>query len=173
MKRHHPLLLLTASLAAVAPIKAQPNDAPVAQCQHSRQAKDGEMQHRGNEAMGFDQGKTRHHFLLTQQGGMISVEANDLKDTESRDQVRLHLEHISRAFAAGDFDIPMFVHGKTPDGVEIMKARKDQIRYRFEATGVGGRVVITSTNSEAVKAIHEFLTFQIREHSTGDDLVVR
>ena len=49
-----------------------------------------------------------------------------------------------------------------------MKARKDKIRYAFKETENGGQVIITTTDPEALTAIHDFLVFQIREHKTGD-----
>jgi hypothetical protein len=127
-----------------------------------------DMQHRGNIGMGFDQSKTTHHFLLTKQGGVIAVTANSAQDDESRQQIRMHLAHIAKKFAEGDFAIPMFVHGQTPPGVSVMKARRDKIRYAFKETENGGQVIITTTDPEALPAIHDFLVFQIREHKTGD-----
>ena len=131
------------------------------------------MEQRGNQGMGFDQSKTTHHFTLTPNGGVISVSANDASDTESRDQIRVHLAHIARAFGDGSFDIPMFVHDETPPGVPVMISKKDRIQYRFEPQDLGGRVVITTSDSEALSAVHDFLRFQIREHQTGDDPKVR
>ena len=125
-------------------------------------------QQRADEGMGFSQTKTTHHFKLTKDGGSIEVDANDAADHESRDEIRLHLRHVAQAFAKGDFAIPMFVHDQIPDGVPVMKAKKDRIDYHFEETQAGGRVLISSTDAEALSAIHEFLAFQIREHKTGD-----
>jgi hypothetical protein len=127
-----------------------------------------QMQSRGDAAMGFSQTKTTHHFILMKDGGMIRVEANDPKDAESRDEIRMHLAHIAKSFAAGDFDIPMFVHDQVPPGVPLMQTKKNEIRYRFEETQNGGQVVITSSDEAALSAIHDFLAFQIREHQTGD-----
>jgi hypothetical protein len=53
-----------------------------------------------------------------------------------------------------------------------MKALRDQIQYTLEETNTGGRVIISSTNKNAVAAIHQFLVFQIQEHKTGDPLQV-
>jgi hypothetical protein len=53
-----------------------------------------------------------------------------------------------------------------------MRTLKSDITYTFEATGNGGRVRITTTNSAALTAVHEFLRYQIREHATGDPLGV-
>ena len=132
-----------------------------------------DMQGRGDEGMGFSQTKTTHHFILAKDGGVISVEANDAKDTASRDQIRMHLAHIAKMFGEGNFDIPMFVHDRVPPGVPVMQSRKGQIQYRFDETKLGGRVVITSGDPEALSAVHDFLSFQIREHQTGDNLTVQ
>ena len=129
------------------------------------------MQH-GEQAMGFSQTQTTHHFLLTKDGGVIQVEANDPKDTQNRDLIRTHLTHISRAFASGDFSDPLAVHDKYPDGVPVMHRLKGDIHYTFEQTTQGGRVLIKTANPQALDAIHEFLRFQVKEHKTGDSLNV-
>ena len=111
-----------------------------------------------------------HHFLMRRDGGIIDVSAKDAKDSGSRDQIRMHLRHISQAFAAGDFDLPMFIHDRTGPGVEVMKSRASEIQYRYVKTERGAQVRITTTNAEALQAIHEFLRFQIKDHETGDPL---
>ena len=123
---------------------------------------------RGDQVMGFDHLKTTHHFLLRPDGGVIQVEANDPKDTDSRDQIRQHLAHIVQLFANGDFTAPMLIHAQTPPGVPVMKRLKADIKYRFEETARGGRVRITTSNPDALAATHEFLRFQIKDHNTGD-----
>jgi hypothetical protein len=132
-----------------------------------------QMNARGDKGMGFSQAATTHHFLLKPDGGAIQVEANDSADTTSRNEIRIHLGHITRAFQTGDFDIPMFVHDTVPPGVPEMKRLQKQIRYSFEDTANGGRVVISSANKDAIAAIHAFLRFQIEEHATGDSIEVR
>ena len=134
---------------------------------------DQELTHRGNQGMGFDQDKTTHHFILRKDGGAIQVTANSGQDKSSIDEIRMHLRHIERLFQSGDFNIPMFVHDQTPPGVPAMTRLKDQLEYKYEAMENGGRVVISSTNVEAVSAVHDFLRFQITEHKTGDALEVK
>jgi len=53
-----------------------------------------------------------------------------------------------------------------------MQARRDTINYTFEGTPEGGRVRIACTDSVAIKAIHQFLVFQIDDHRTGDSKTV-
>ena len=134
---------------------------------------DHDMNHRGDQGMGFAQDKNTHHFLLSKDGGAIQVIANSADDKASVAQIRMHLKHISQAFKSGDFNIPGFVHDQTPPGVPVMQKLKDTITYKYEDVENGGRVVISSANSEAVKAVQEFLRFQINEHKTGDALEVK
>jgi len=142
--------------------------AAVAAQQHDNTA----MNSRGDHVMGFDQDKTTHHFTLTKTGGVIQVQANDPSDTASRDHIRMHLQHISKAFAEGDFTDPHEVHAEVPPGVPAMKDRKDKITYQFESIANGGKVVISTEDPRALKAIHEYLRYQIREHKTADTLDV-
>lgn len=131
-----------------------------------------EMNKRGDKVMGFDQSKTTHHFRLRADGGIIEITANTDGDTTSRDQIRLHLGHIVKMFAAGNFSAPILIHDQTPPGVPVMQKLKKVIKYRFEATKRGASIHISTRNSRARAAIYEFLRFQITEHKTGDSLEV-
>jgi hypothetical protein len=66
----------------------------------------------------------------------------------------------------------MFIHDTVPPGVPVMKANRSAIVFTFEPTPDGGRVRIASANTNAIKAIHQFLAFQIDDHRTGDSKVV-
>jgi len=123
---------------------------------------------RGDLEMGFSHEKTAHHFRLFKDGGLIEATANDANDTNSREMIRMHLTHIAKMFAAGNFDAPMFIHATNPPGVATMAELKDQIEYKFEETDGGAKVRIRTANAKALEAIHQFLRFQITEHETGD-----
>ena len=131
-----------------------------------------EVNRRGAQAMGFSQTKTTHHFRLKADGGAIEVTANRTKDVTSRNQIRQHLQHIAQAFAASDFSQPQHTHAQLPPGVAAMTELKAEISYRYEQLPRGGRVRITTTHTEALQAIHEFLRFQVADHQTGDPLQV-
>jgi len=127
---------------------------------------------RGDHVMGFSHEKTTHHFRLFKDGGAIEVEANDAKDANSRDMIRMHLEHIAKMFAQGNFNAPMLIHATNPPGTPTMTELQGQIHYQFEKTESGGRVRIQTANERALDAVHQFLRFQIAEHQTGDALEV-
>jgi hypothetical protein len=123
---------------------------------------------RGDHAMGFSHENTTHHFKLTQDGGIIEVDANRETDTITRDQIRQHLTHVASMFTADNFEIPMFIHDTVPPGVPVMKEKNSAITYTFAPTKQGAMVKIETNDPEALKAIHEFLVFQIKDHRTGD-----
>ncbi|MGA3202774.1 MAG: hypothetical protein ABSF12_09795 [Bryobacteraceae bacterium] len=127
----------------------------------------------GDHVMGFSHEKTTHHFELHYDGGTIDVRANDVKDTDSRDQIRSHFHHIAQMFAAGNFNAPMLVHGTAVPGTAIMTRLKDQIHWDLQETPRGARIMITADNKPALDAVHEFLRFQIEDHKTGDCPMVR
>lgn len=130
------------------------------------------MNERGDHVMGFDHTKTTHHFRLQADGGSIEVAANSSQDTESRDQIRMHLGYIAKMFVAGNFKAPMLIHDQVPPGVPAMQKLKSDIQYEFLETEQGARIRISTHSQEALQAIHDFLRFQINEHKTGDSLEV-
>jgi hypothetical protein len=144
----------------------------VVYAQHSKKGHESnageEMNKRGDHVMGFDHTKTTHHFLLQESGGSIEVTANNSDDVESSEQIRMHLKHIAKMFAEGNFNAPMLIHDQTPPGVPVMKELKGEIKYNYEAIDRGAAVRISTKNPMALKAIHDFLRFQIKEHKTGD-----
>jgi hypothetical protein len=133
---------------------------------------DEKMNERGDHVMGFGHTKTTHHFRLRSDGGSIEVAANLPTDTESRDQIRMHLGHIAKMFADGNFNAPMLIHDQIPPGVPTMQKLKGDIQYKFEETEQGARIRISTNSPEALQAIYDFLRFQIKEHKTGDSLDV-
>jgi hypothetical protein len=148
-------VLIAASLALAPP--SVPQHDPHAQHRAG-------MDHRGNQAMGFDQARIRHAFTTGQSGGTIQVVAIDAKDTETVARIRTHLREIAKLFKAGDFSKPVFIHAENPPGVDTLKARRAEIDYRYADIPSGGTLTISSSQPDAVAAIHSFLQFQQSEH---------
>jgi hypothetical protein len=84
----------------------------------------------------------------------------------------MHLKHVARMFTGGNFNAPMLIHDQRPPGVPVMQELKGEIEYNFEKIDRGAAVRIFTKNPKALKAIHDFLRFQIKEHKTGDSLNV-
>jgi hypothetical protein len=127
-----------------------------------------EMQARGARSMGFDQSKTTHHFRALEDGGVIEVTVNNPADTSDLAAIRNHLAQIAKQFSAGDFTSPMMTHAELPPGAAEMQKLKNKIAYTYEELPNGARVRITTGDPNALAAVHEFLTYQIKQHRTGD-----
>jgi hypothetical protein len=127
----------------------------------------------GDPVMGFSHEKTTHHFVLTADGGLIEVRANDLKDTASLGQIRSHFQHIVRMFADGNFNAPMLVHSQNVPGTATMTRLKADLHWDLQELPRGARITITADNQEALDAVHDFLRCQIADHGTGDCTAVR
>ena len=147
----------------------QPQQGP----EHDHDAHHRDMLTRGAQAMGFDQERTDHHFLLHADGGAIDVTVKETSDAANLRAVRQHLQEIAGLFKAGDFGKPALTHGQQVPGTVDMARLKDRITYRYEETPAGGRVRIVTGNAEALAAVHAFLRFQIEDHQTGDSAVVQ
>jgi hypothetical protein len=173
MKAKLYLVIALGIMGAVLTLKAQQQQKqspPAASAMAGMQEE--KMNERGDHVMGFDHTKTTHHFRLLPDGGSIEVAANSPQDTQSRDQIRMHLGHIADMFADGNFNAPMLIHDQTPPGVPLMDELKSDIRYKFEEIEQGARIRISTKSPEALHAIYDFLRFQIKEHKTGDSLEV-
>jgi TusA-related sulfurtransferase len=126
------------------------------------------MESKGDAVMGFDHQKTTHHFYIKEDGGIIEAEANDPDDQDTIRNIRAHLADIAKLFSEGNFGKPQQIHDQTPPGIPTMIELRKEIEYRAEDLETGGQVRIITKNTQAIKAIHEFLRFQIQEHHTGD-----
>ena len=170
MKRGIQSITLVGLLAAGASLLvAQPPQPQV----HDHEGHHREMLQRGAQAMGFDQERTVHHFLLYDDGGAIEVSVKEASDHVNLHAVRQHLQDIAGRFKAGDFSKPALTHARQVLGTAEMTRLKNRIAYQYEETPTGGRVRMVTHDAGALAAVHAFLRFQIEDHRTGDPDHVR
>ena len=122
-----------------------------------------ELQSRGHLAMGVDQYTSLHKFEPLPDGGRIALQ-RDTGDADGVSQIRAHMRQIASAFGRGDFTLPGFVHAREVPGTREMRARRSAILYTTDTVPGGGVVRLWSADSIAIRAIHEFLAFQRRDH---------
>jgi hypothetical protein len=125
------------------------------------------VQERGGVAMGVDQHTSTHVFEPLPDGGRIELQRDSL-DEAGRATIRAHMEDIRQAFARGDFRIPGFVHDTTVPGTVMMSARAAVIRYEVRDLPGGAELRMTTPDTSAVRAIHEFLAYQRVDHRTHE-----
>jgi hypothetical protein len=123
----------------------------------------GAMQHRGGMAMGVDQYTSTHKFDVTPDGGTVQLQ-RDTNDSLGVAQIRAHMKLIQHAFEAGDFSTPAFVHAQDMPGTAVMTKKRGAIKYAYADLPLGGEVRVTSSDPEAIKAIHDFMLAQRAEH---------
>ncbi len=138
----------------------------VAACQRSKESSSdfAAMQSRGAHVMGVDQYTAAHVFEDLPDGGRVVLDRDDPADTAAIATIRAHMGDIQAAFRAGDFTKPFQVHAQTVPGTTVMRERRAAISYEAIDRPRGGEVRITSRDSAAVRAIHEFLAFQRAQH---------
>ncbi len=137
---------------------------------HAQDTSFAGMQKRGAIAMGVDQYTSVHRFDDLADGGRIELR-RDHDDSAGTLTIRGHLRDIARAFENADFRTPAFVHLTAVPGTALMAAKRAVIRYDVSELPRGGALRITTTDSAAVHAVHEFLAFQRGEHrAPGHDL---
>jgi len=124
------------------------------------------VQSRGRVAMGVDQYTSTHRFQPLPDGGRIELQ-RDTADSGGRARIVEHMHEIAAAFAAGDFTVPGFVHAREVPGTSVMAARQATIRYAVESLPRGAAVRLTTGDSAAIEAIHDFLAFQRQDHRAG------
>ena len=123
----------------------------------------GAMQTRGRRVMGVDQYTSSHRFESLEDGGRIEFVRNT-DDSAGVAVIRAHLQEITSGFASGDFRAPAAVHLQRVPGSDVMAARREAIRYTYRELPRGGEVRMVTKDPTALRAIHEFLEFQRREH---------
>jgi hypothetical protein len=157
-------LFAVALAAAAAPLAAQEHDhAAMHPTPAAADTAYAAMQARGRDVMGVDQYTSRHVFEPLPDGGRIELQRT-VDDSAGVEQIRRHLAEIAGEFARGDFSAPSRVHATDVPGTAVMLAKRDVIVYRMQPLPRGGEVRITSSDPEAVAAVHDFLAYQRREH---------
>ena len=122
------------------------------------------VQTRGAAVMGVDQYTSAHLFEDLPDGGRIVLVRKDSSDSAGVATIRAHMRSIADAFAKGDFSAPGMVHMRSVPGTAVMAERRAAIRYGVVDRAGGAEVRLTTADTAAVRAIHEFLAFQRMDH---------
>jgi hypothetical protein len=168
-------LLCTIALIAASPVVTQPlaaqRDHRHPPQQAGRERSDSAfraLQSRGKQVMGVDQYSSSHVFEDFEDGGRVVLQ-RDVDDTAGTRVIREHMRDVAKRFTAGDFSLSEAVHDDHAiPGVETMRKVRTAIRYAYRDLPRGGEVRITTSDSRAVEAIHQFLAFQRSDHRTGE-----
>ena len=129
-----------------------------------RNMMDSSMMERGEMAMGFDQTKITHNFVVTATGGEIMITALDIHDIKTISEIKSHVKDIQQEFTQGNFTKPFFIHAQIVPGTQIMTAKKDLIQYSTRQIESGDVLILTTSDPELLDAIKQFMNFQSTQH---------
>jgi hypothetical protein len=122
------------------------------------------VQVRGADVMGVDQYTSTHVFEDLADGGRIILVRQDTTDARGTSTIRAHLRAVADSFGRGIFSDPAAVHAMTVPGTETMARLRDRIGYAVTDRPGGAELRITTTDSEAIGAVRDFLAFQRMDH---------
>lgn len=172
LRRVTGVLAVAGALACGGEPEVQPVDGPAMAAESTPAAGSDSafaaLQERGANplAMGVDQDASTHRFDVLPDGGRIELQYNTAEAAEIG-RIREHLQEIARAFAAGDFTTPAFVHMQEVPGTDVLAAKRDVVAWEYAELPRGGEVRITTTDAEALAAIRQFIEFQRSDHRAG------
>jgi hypothetical protein len=129
---------------------------------HSRQA---EVAARGAQVMPFDLEQTTHVFRELPDGGLQTVTAKDVANTEQIALIQAHLQEEAIKFRRGDFGDPATIHGQDMPGLADLKAGATKIDVEYTALPNGAQIRYTTTDPALIMALHHWFTAQISDHS--------
>jgi hypothetical protein len=129
----------------------------------TRESSFAALQRRGETAMGVNQYTSSHGFEALPDGGRIVLQ-QQTDDSAGTATIRAHMSTIAEQFRRGDFAVPGLVHAQGVPGTDVMASHRVRISYTADTLPRGGEVRITTADSAALAAVHQFLAFQRREH---------
>ena len=132
---------------------------------------DSDINIRFSKSLGTDANRIFQHYYLVKNGGVIEFTAKDPADNTSIAAVQKYLETQKDLFEKGKNEGDTEVHGKTADGMPVLKKLRNEITFFAVKNEEGAVLRMFSTNEQARQAIQDFIKFQINEHKTGDPLV--
>jgi len=127
----------------------------------SRQA---EVAARSAQVMPFDLEQTTHVFQQLSDGGLQTVTANDVTNTQQIALIQAHLQEEAGKFRRGDFGAPATIHGQDMPGLDDLKAGAAKIDVEYTALPYGGQIRYATSDPTLIMALHHWFAAQISDH---------
>lgn len=126
------------------------------------------VQTRGRAVMGVDQYTSQHVFEQLPSGGRVVLDRADSLDAAGITAIREHMRDVAGDFRVGDFTKPFAVHAQQVPGTGVMRTKQARIKYDVVDRPRGAEIRISTTDPEAVAAVHAFLAFQRSDHRASN-----
>ena len=125
----------------------------------------------GSHVMPFELEQTTHIFLMTEDGGVQQVIANDPNDSTQVELIRQHIQHEAMLFGAGNFSDPMTLHGSDMPGVKELTAGAANLKVEYAELPDGAQITFTTQDISLITAIHRWFGAQLSDH--GSDAITQ
>ena len=125
----------------------------------------------GSHVMPFELEQTTHIFLMTEDGGVQQVIANDPNDSTQVELIRQHIQHEAMLFGAGNFSDPMTLHGSDMPGIKELTAGAANITVEYAEFPDGAQITFTTQDISLITAIHRWFGAQLSDH--GSDAITQ
>jgi hypothetical protein len=118
----------------------------------------------GGAVMPFDLDRTTHVFKTTEIGGIETVIAKDVADSEQIALIQQHLQHEVLRFREGDFGDPAAIHGAGMPGLTELAAGAASITFSYAALPNGAQISYETNDPGLVDALHRWFAAQLADH---------
>jgi len=140
------------------PAKQQP--APSLPSASSESVAAGHAMTRGQPGVRAQTQDLSYHAVLTRGGGTLRITVNDLHDSVGAGQVSVRLREAAARLARGDFSNGGLLQLRGAPGAAVLRQMRGKITFTSHGIEDGAELIISSSDTKAVEAIHQFLHFQ-------------
>lgn len=116
--------------------------------------------------MPFNMNKVTHYFIKKNNGGILIIKVNELKDTSQITLIRDHLKKELELFSNADFRDPKTLHGMNMPGIDILEKSKRKLKVEYKELKDGAQLTFASPDSIIIDAIHQWFDAQLRDHGS-------
>ncbi len=116
--------------------------------------------------MPFNMSMTTHYFIKEENGGTLSIQVKDEKETSQIDSIRSHLMKEQKLFSTGDFRDPKTLHGMSMPGLKVLSESAGKFDVNYNEIPKGANLIFRSKDSTVINAIHKWFDAQLKDHGS-------
>lgn len=116
----------------------------------------------------YDVKQADESFAKTVHGGIMHIVTKSADNSRQIKLIQEYLRQTAAEFSKGDFSSTERFHGSDMPGLAKMKAaKKDDIRYEYQALTNGGQIHFSTEYPALLTALHHWFDAQLKEHGSG------
>lgn len=113
----------------------------------------------------YDTQQANESFSKTVHGGIMHIVAKSADNSRQIKLIQQYLRQTAAEFKQGNFSSTERFHGLDMPGLAKMKAaKKDDIRYEYQALPNGGQIHFSTEYPDLLTALNHWFDAQIKDH---------